>query len=243
MRRNADQPLFDLAGQRTDVGCAYLVEAGAHRSLRRGEEPRVNRVRIGAADQLQRDHVVGGNHPGVAGLELGFQSFRFQPVVDGVDARRDDQHRSRLALGEEVAQGPVQRTCQLHGLAGARDQSKRTCDAAHFFRRSVQYYLARLLYREAIELVRLWFREIDYLLNVLLLHRALDSLSLVKDSAVDDDPNWSGLVFERRIPVENHLDISKLANAALRIVAADHALTPHVSVIPVDVEIGFGVPV
>ena len=96
-----------------------------------------------------------------------------QPVVNRIDPRSNDEHWTCLALGKEVAQGPVKRTRHLHRFACAGNQRKRARYAAHCLRGSVQYNLSRLFDREAIDLVCFRLREINHALNILLLHRVL----------------------------------------------------------------------
>jgi len=60
MRRHALQPLRELVGNRAHVCGPYLVQVGGQHSLGRREKTCIDRVGIGAPDQLERNHVMAG---------------------------------------------------------------------------------------------------------------------------------------------------------------------------------------
>ena len=97
------------------------------------EEAGVDGVGVGAADELEFDDVVRGDHAGVAGMELGFEVFGAEPVVDGVDARGDDEDGAGGALGEEVAHGAVEGAGHADGLAGLGEEGEGALDGADGF--------------------------------------------------------------------------------------------------------------
>ena len=103
MRRHARKPLCQFIRERADVRLADLIEVSAQHSLRGSKETRVDWVRIRATDELEFHHIVSGNHSGRARVELGFESLSLQPVVDRIDARSNNEHRTLLPLGQKVA--------------------------------------------------------------------------------------------------------------------------------------------
>ena len=153
--------LRDLFRQRADVSAADLVEIGGQERRRRIEEARVLRIGIRTSDQLKLHHMVGRHHAGVTGMKLRGEPFRFQPVVNGVDAVGHNQHRTGLPLGEKVAHGAIERARHDDGFALARDQRERTLDLAGRFRRVIDKKLPRRIGGQIVNPIRVRIEKID----------------------------------------------------------------------------------
>ena len=164
---NPLEPAGDFVGEGGDVGAADDVEIGGQRAHGRSKEAGIDRVRIGATDELQFHDVVGGDHAGVAGMELRVEAFGLQPVVDGVDARSDDQGRAFRALGEEVAHGAVEGACHAHGLARAGEQGEGSLDVANGLGRLLEQEAAGVLDGHVVDLVGFGGGQIDYPFDIL----------------------------------------------------------------------------
>jgi hypothetical protein len=127
-------------------------------------------------------------------VELRFESFRFQPVVNRIDARSDDEHRTPGAWPESSAWGGQgARHLSPSCLRGQPARTSPRCGPLPPQIRCNTISLASR--REAIDLVRFRLREINYALNVLLLHRVLALLSqLVQNSASVGDSIPAALI-------------------------------------------------
>ena len=166
MLRNRIQPLADLFSQRSDILTPDHVEVRRQCPHRRREEPRVNRIWIGASDELNLHHVVCRHHARVARMKLAVKSFLAEPGVNFVNARRNDQHWPGLLLGKEVPHRPVQRSRHAHGLALVGDQRKRSRNAADRLRRTVQQALPCLFQALAEDEIGSRVDEIDNAFDV-----------------------------------------------------------------------------
>ncbi len=127
-RGQGGQPEADLLAEGADVGLADDVEVRRQHLARRIEEAPVDRVGIGAADELDLGDVVGRDHPRVGGMELVAVPLALQRVADLVDAVGDHQHRAVLLLGQEVAQRAVEAARQAHPLAVAGEEGEGALD-------------------------------------------------------------------------------------------------------------------
>ena len=106
--RQAAEPLPDLAAQGADVVFAQLLEVGGKGVALRREEALVNRVGIGATNEVDLHDMMSGNHSGIAGMELRPESLLLQPIPDRVDAVGHDEGGAFLALGQKIAHRPIQ---------------------------------------------------------------------------------------------------------------------------------------
>ena len=104
--------------------------AGSDVALRR-EEPRVDRIRIRAADERQLDDVVRRDHPGVARMKLRREAVGVSASMQGVDAVGDVQRRALVPLGQEVPQRPIDRARHAHRDALGGHQGERPVDRAY----------------------------------------------------------------------------------------------------------------
>jgi hypothetical protein len=174
MGRHAVEPLRNLFGEHADIELADSIEIGKERARFRRKKSRVHRVGVGAADELNLDHVMGRNHSRVAGMKLRRESFVLQPVVDRIDARCHNQHRALGMLGEEVAHGPIERPSHFDRLARLRYQSKGARDLHNAVAGMIAKTTASLFGGEIVDLVRVRVGEIDdsfhILMGVILLH-------------------------------------------------------------------------
>ena len=84
--------------------------------------PRVDWIRIGAADERNFDDVVGGDHAGVARVELTGEAVCCERVVQRVDAVGDVERSALLTLRQKVPQGSIERARQADGDALGRDE-------------------------------------------------------------------------------------------------------------------------
>ena len=65
----------------------------------RVEEPLVRRVRIRAADELDRDEIMRRNHSCVVGMKLVPKTLFHEPLTDGINTVCDDERRPLDLLG------------------------------------------------------------------------------------------------------------------------------------------------
>ena len=163
---NGLQPLRDLFRQRGDVGAANLIKIGGQSAGCGRKEARVDRIGIGASDELQLDDVVCRHHARVAGVKLRVQTFGLEPVEDRIDAVSHDQRRALSALGQKIAHGPVERTRHFDRLARPREQGERTLNSPHGFRRMVEQELAGVVDAQVVDLVCIGVRQVDDSFNV-----------------------------------------------------------------------------
>src|ERR1017187_8707983 len=112
----AAQPLPDLAAQGTDIVFAQLLKVRRKGVPLRREEALVNRVRIGAPDQMDLHDVMRWNHTSIAGMELRLEPFLFQPIPDRIDAVGHDEGRAFLALGQKIAHRTIEGAGQADNL-------------------------------------------------------------------------------------------------------------------------------
>ncbi len=110
---------------------ADLVEIAAEPFAFRREEPRVDGIRIGAADQFQLDDVMGRNHPRVRRMKLAIESFRFQECMNLIDPFGDDEAGAFGTLGEKVAHRPPERAGHPHDRALLVNDREVTSDLAN----------------------------------------------------------------------------------------------------------------
>ena len=130
-RFDLSQPLLDLVRHRSDILPADLVERRGQRVGLRREETRIDGVRIGTADERDLDHVVGGNHPRVAGVKLTRQAVAVERRMQRVDPIGHVERRALVPLGQEVAHRAIERPREPDGHPLGGHQCERPVDAAH----------------------------------------------------------------------------------------------------------------
>ena len=64
------QPILDFLGERSDIIGSQFFDTRRKCVPGRRKETFINGVRIGAANEVNLDNVMGGNHAGVRGVEL-----------------------------------------------------------------------------------------------------------------------------------------------------------------------------
>ena len=164
--RDVLEPAPNLVRRRPEVGSADGVEVGGQPIALGIEETGVGRVRIRTADQMEFDHVMGRDHARVARMELAGQPFLLEPVVNGVDALRDDQGRAFRAFGEKVAHGAIERARQAHPFAFAGHQSEGAFDGAHGLGRTREDTRPGFIDRKIEDAVRGGIEQIHHSLEV-----------------------------------------------------------------------------
>ena len=111
--------------------------------------------------------MVGGDHAGVVGMELRRETFALEPVIDGVDARGDDEHRTLLALREKVAHWAVERAGQSDLFSLAGDDGERAFDATYRLCTGFEKEVASLFQGEVVDVIYGGIDKINDALDVL----------------------------------------------------------------------------
>ena len=155
------QPRRDLSGERADVAAADLVEIGGERAAGRIEEPRVDRIRIGTADEGEIDHVMRGDHAGVARMELTREAVAGQRLEQRVDAIGHVQCRPFVAFGQEVPHRAVHRSRQPDGPAFGGHEREGTVDCADGCGIRAQHAAARFDHGHVADSVQVRIEKID----------------------------------------------------------------------------------
>ena len=99
---DAVEPFRAFVGEPADIRAADLVQISRKAVSRRSKISREGRVRIGTADQSDFGNVMGRRHARVRGVELIFQSFRLEKIIDLVNSLGDDQAGPLLSFGDKV---------------------------------------------------------------------------------------------------------------------------------------------
>ena len=106
--RNLAQPLGDFLREGANVTSSDFGQILRELISLRIEKAGVSGIGIRAADELNFHHVMGRNHPGVAGVELFGQTFPLEPLVNCINPIGHDQSRPFGAFGQKIAYRAVE---------------------------------------------------------------------------------------------------------------------------------------
>ena len=165
--RQAAEPLPDLVAQGADVVFAQLLEVGGKGVALRRKEALVNRVGIGATNQMNLHDVMSRNHAGIAGMELRPESLLLQPVPDRVNAVGHDEGGAFVALGQKVAHRTIQGAGQADDLPFFGHQREGSLDLPDRLSRAAPDALPRFLDAHIEDAVGSGIGEIYYSLEIL----------------------------------------------------------------------------
>jgi hypothetical protein len=161
VRRQAGEPALDFVSQRADVVFAELLEVRGEGVSRGREKTLIDRIRVWATDQMDLHDVMRGHHARVVRMKLVAKAFVLEPIPNRINAMGDDECWSFVALGQEVAQGPVQRTGHAHDFPVLGHKREGAFNLAYGFGPAVQKAGTGFLRGQVEDVITVEFGQIN----------------------------------------------------------------------------------